>query len=68
MYWTVCRCVKYDGESVMDKVKRVEAVSPVPSAVNCKHDHWRVYQSFGYRECDKCKEKRPIFNVVKHQR
>ena len=50
---------------------RVEPVSPVekaPNATNCKHDHWRVYQSHGYRECDKCKERRPIFNVVKHQR
>ena len=50
---------------------RVEPVSPVektPSATNCKHDHWRVYQSRGYRECDHCGEKRPIFNVIKHQR
>ena len=50
---------------------RVEPVSPVektPNATHCKHDHWRVYQSHGYRECDQCKERRPIFNVIKHQR
>jgi len=54
--------------TLMDKVKKVEAVSPSPSVANCNHDHWRVYQSRGYRECDKCKEQRPIFNVIKHQR
>lgn len=55
-------------EDYMDKVKKVEAVTPVTSAVHCKHDHWRIYQSLGYRECDKCKQQKPIFNVVKHQR
>ena len=52
----------------MEPIRNVKEVTPVPSTVNCKHDHWRVYQSLGYRECDRCKEKRPIFNVVKHQR
>jgi hypothetical protein len=52
----------------MDKVQKVEPIRALPDATNCKHDHWRVYQSRGYRECDKCKEQRPIFNVVKHQR
>jgi hypothetical protein len=52
----------------MDKVKKVEAVRALPDATNCKHEHWRVYQSLGYRECDKCKQQKPIFNVVKHQR
>ena len=31
-------------------------------------DHWRVYNSLGYRECDRCKEQRPIFNDIRHQR
>lgn len=52
----------------MEPIRNVKEVTRVPSTVNCKHDHWRVYQSLGYRECDRCKEKRPIFNVVKHQR
>ena len=52
----------------MEPIRNVKEVTPVPNTVNCKHDHWRVYQSLGYRECDRCKEKRPIFNVVKHQR
>ena len=52
----------------MEPIRNVKEVTPVPSAGNCKHDHWRVYQSLGYRECDRCYEKRPIFNVVKHQR
>ena len=52
----------------MEPIRNVKEVTPVPSTVNCKHDHWRIYQSLGYRECDRCKEKRPIFNVVKHQR
>jgi hypothetical protein len=51
-----------------DKVKKVEPVNSVPSSTNCPHDHWRVYNSLGYRECDRCKEQRPIFNIVKHQR
>jgi hypothetical protein len=54
----------------MDKVKKVEAVTPVAKVEPCEHSHWQVYQSLGYRICDnpKCKEKRPIFNVIKHQR
>jgi hypothetical protein len=52
----------------MDKVQKVEPIRALPDATNCKHDHWRVYQSLGYRECDKCKQQKPIFNVVKHQR
>jgi len=52
----------------MDKVQKVEAVTPVTSAVHCKHDHWRVYQSLGYRECDRCKARRAIFNDIRHQR
>ena len=55
-------------EDTMDKVQKVEPIRALPDATNCKHDHWRIYQSLGYRECDKCKEQRPIFNVVKHQR
>ena len=68
MYWAVCWGISFNDEIVMDKVKKVEAVIPSPNVANCKHDHWRVYQSRGYRECDKCKEQRPIFNVIKHQR
>jgi hypothetical protein len=52
----------------MDKVQKVEPIRALPDATNCKHDHWRIYQSLGYRECDKCKQQKPIFNVVKHQR
>ncbi len=51
---------------VIPLIKPVEAVTPMQ--IECKHDHWRVYQSRGYRECDKCKLQRPIFNVIKHQR
>lgn len=47
-------------------VKPVEAVTPMK--MECKHDHWRVYNSLGYRVCDKCKIQRPIFNMIKHQR
>ena len=57
---------------------KVEPVTPVTprltgagddsKSVRCNHEHWRIYNSLGYRECDKCGEKRPIFNVVKHQR
>lgn len=47
-------------------IKKVEEIAPVQT--KCNHAHWRVYQSLGYRECDQCGEKRPIFNVIKHQR
>jgi hypothetical protein len=50
------------------KVKKVEAIRALPDATNCKHDHWRVYQSLGYRECDRCKARRAIFNDIRHQR
>ena len=46
----------------------VQPVTPAPTAVDCKHEHWRVYNSLGYRECDRCKEQRPIFNDIRHQR
>ena len=52
----------------MDKVQRVEPVRSLPDATNCKHDYWRVYQSLGYRECDRCGAIRAIFNDIKHQR
>jgi hypothetical protein len=52
----------------LDKVRRVEPVAPTPNATHCKHSHWRIYNSLGYRECDECRERRPIFNDIRHQR
>ncbi len=46
----------------------VQPAAPAPTTVDCKHDHWRIYNSLGYRECDRCKERRPIFNDIRHQR
>jgi hypothetical protein len=53
-------------------ITRIEKATPTPTATptatQCKHKHWRIYQSLGYRECDQCKIQKPIFNVIRHQR
>ena len=55
-------------EPITPVTPRLTGVGDDSKAMQCNHEHWRIYNSLGYRECDKCKERRPIFNVVKHQR
>jgi hypothetical protein len=53
----------------MALVKPVEKVTPTPSTTNCQHKTWRQYVSRGIRECDRCHEIRPIFDLkIEHQR
>jgi hypothetical protein len=68
MYGFLCAWLNISGYLVMALIKPVSPATPAPTWMLCNHAHWRVYQSLGYRECDKCKVQKPIFNDIKHQR
>jgi hypothetical protein len=65
----LCAWANTSGDMAMALIKPVEKVTPTPSTTNCQHKTWRQYVSRGIRECDRCHEIRPIFDLkIEHQR
>lgn len=40
----------------------------VTKCTKCGCERFRIYYSTGYKQCQNCLEKYPIYKIIKHQR